>query len=66
MTETEMLLWISKASYAELLDKWRFAPIGSPWFLGEVGAKFQEKFWRLRRESPTEELIAASKEVGWE
>ncbi len=41
MTMDQMKAWIDKATYRELLFKWRFEPCGvSLWFAGEVGDYF--------------------------
>jgi hypothetical protein len=29
--------WIDNATYEQLLARWRFEPLGSPWFQGELG-----------------------------
>ncbi len=40
MTEKEMKAWIDRASYKQLLDKNRYAPVGDPFFIGEIGEYF--------------------------
>lgn len=66
MTEKEMKAWIDKAPYQALLEKWRFAPVGSPWFQGEVG-KYFEKIMRKKKEEVKEEAaVRASKNIGWD
>jgi hypothetical protein len=32
MTSEEIKQWIDNATFEELLEKWRNAPVGSPWF----------------------------------
>jgi hypothetical protein len=64
MTTTERKKWIDTASYAQLLSKWRFEPIGSPWFAGEVGKYFADKISAKRNAGP-DEAIRASKSLGW-
>lgn len=54
---------IDKMSYDELLRKWRFAPVGDPWFTGETGQYWKERMNDLRA---TTDHAAASKRVGWE
>lgn len=65
MTEEEMKAWIDSASYEELLRRWRFAPIGSPWFLGEVGKHFSNVMMDRRREVGDLEHTRISKIIGW-
>ena len=59
--------WIDNASYEQLLEKWRFSPVGSPWFQGEVGEYFA-KVMKDRRSQPggDDEHVRASKAIGWE
>lgn len=42
MTEQQMREWIDNASYEELLRKWRFAPVGDPFFQGEMGQYYSK------------------------
>ena len=65
MSEDEMKAWIDGASYESLLGRWRFAPIGSPWFQGEIGKYYSEAMAKKRAEIPHSEQVAASKRVGW-
>lgn len=58
--------WIDNASYEELLRKWRFEPIGSPWFQGELGKYFEDAFFKKRAELDDSKKVAASKSVGWD
>ena len=66
MTESQMLAWIKKATYEELLQKWRFEPPGSPWFVDEVGAAFQAAFVKARHGASIEDAVRISKRVGWD
>lgn len=63
MTE-EQKAWIDGASYEDLLRKWRFAPVGSPWFIGEVGIYYGKVMAKKR----SQEVYpgAASKAIGWD
>lgn len=66
LTDQMMLDWIESATYEQLLQKWRFEPIGSPWFADTaVSDAFSAKFIKLRDEISDEERIGASKRVGW-
>lgn len=64
-TVDEMKAWIDAADYKELLRKNRYAPIGSPWFVGEVGAYCAKAMTRKRGEMSHGERVAASKAIGW-
>ena len=65
MTEREMKAWIDKASYEELLRKWRFEPSGNPWFQGEVAKYYEEVMSKKRLEIGNEAAVRASKDIGW-
>lgn len=65
MTDDEMVLWIDRASYEDLLRKWRFARPGDPFFLGDVGKHFEAVMAR-RRSEVLEEHVRASKAIGRE
>jgi len=66
MTEQEMKDWIDNATYAQLLYKWRLAPVGDPFFQGEVGDYYSEVMARKKREVGDEAHSRASKNVGWD
>ena len=40
--------YIDSLSYEQLLSKWRFAPIGDPWFQGETGDYWGKRMKELR------------------
>jgi len=65
MTQKEMMKWIDTASYEELLSKWRFAPIGSPWFQGKVGEHYQKVMAKRRKKVGSARHVQASKSIGW-
>ena len=55
--------FIDNLSYEELLDHWRNAPLGDPWFQGETG-----EYWRKRMEKMREDgvdHVAISKKIVW-
>ncbi len=56
---------IDSMSHAGLLSKWRFAPIGDPWFQGETGKYWGERMAKLRDENPGQ-AVQNSKNIGWE
>lgn len=65
MTPEEMKAWIDKASYEELLRKWRFEPSGTGWFEGEVGKYYEEVMSKKRLEIGDAAATQASKNIGW-
>lgn len=63
MTTEEMIAWIDQASYEDLLRKWRFAPIGDPFFLDQqVQLHYVES---MGSKGKSVDTAAASKRVGW-
>ena len=56
---------IDARSYEGLLNHWRFAPVGDPWFQGETGKYWQERIIKLR-DADKGAAIAASKRIGWD
>jgi hypothetical protein len=66
LTTEQMKAKIDNMSYLQMLSRWRFAEVGSPWFVGEVGEYFKQAFFKARKETNRAELVAASKDVGWE
>ncbi len=65
MSDDSMKEWIDNASYEELLRKWRFAPVGDPFFIGEMGAYYGRKLSEKRQEVGNEEHVRVSKMIGW-
>jgi len=57
--------WIDKATYQELLQRWRFAPLNDEIFTGELGAYYEEVMWRKKSEISQSEAVSASKNIGW-
>jgi hypothetical protein len=66
MNVQEMKDWIDKSSYQELLSKWRFDPVGSPWFSGEIGDYYRKIMFKKRNEVGNDASVQASKNIGWE
>ncbi len=62
MISQEMKTWIDKADYQSLLEKWRFAPAGSPWFQGEIGQYYSKIMAEKRTQC---DHVSASKAIGW-
>ena len=57
--------WIDNASYEELLSKWRFAPVGDPFFQGEIGNYYSKKMAEKRKKIDINEHVKISKSIGW-
>jgi len=64
MTKAQMIGWIDGASYGELLSRWRFEPVGSPWFAGEVGDHFTVAMSRKRKDTPHDDQVSVKQVVG--
>ena len=62
-SKEQMLEWIDNASLEELLYKWRFAEVGSPYFIGEVG-EYYSKVMFAKRQQDEAAWVAASKSLG--
>lgn len=60
-----MMKWIDGATYEQLLSKWRFAPLGSPWFQGRVGKHYGTIMAKRREEVGKARHTEASKSIGW-
>ena len=58
--------WIDKASYRELLHRWRFAPIGDTTFHGELGKYYSKVMHEKKDALDHSEQVAVSKSVGWD
>ena len=66
MNNDQMKQWIDSASYQQLLQKVRYAPLGSPWFQGEIGAYFGNAIGKARASISPADAVAASKAIGWD
>lgn len=66
MTIDELKMWIDNATYEQLLSKWRNAPIGSPFFQGEVGKYYTKRMQEKRAEVGHDAHVKASKSIGWQ
>ena len=55
---------IDNYSYEQLLSRWRFAPIGDPWFQGETGDYCGDRMAFLRDQDNAAHVVA-SKNIGW-
>ena len=58
--------WIDSQSYSGLLDKWRNEPSGSGYFSDKERYKyFADRFDVMKEELTPDQLVIASKRVGW-
>jgi len=62
--DEEMKDWIDNASYESLLSKWRFAPVGDPFFRGEIGEYYKKIMAQKREEVGNIEHTRVSKSLG--
>jgi len=65
MTNEKMTEWIDRASYTDLLNKWRFEPSGSPWFQGSMGDYYKKVMLNKKNKLSNVAQVLASKTVGW-
>jgi len=54
---------IDDMSYESLLSKWRFSPLGDPWFQGETGQYWGKRMKELKDKGA--DHVGASKKIGW-
>jgi hypothetical protein len=58
--------YIDGLPYEALLSRWRFSPVGDPWFQGETGKYWGERMGELRNQpGGNDKHVAASKSLGW-
>ena len=58
----ELKSWIDSQSYETLLHTWRFAPVGSIYFQGNVGRYYAQMMEKRKHEC---DHVAVSKNIGW-
>jgi len=57
---------IDALDYRALLYRWRFLPVGDPWFQGETGEYWAQRMWTMRAEpGGAERHVSASTSIGW-
>jgi hypothetical protein len=61
-----MRKWIDEASYEQLLSHWRFAPVGDPMFVGELGKYYKKVMFEKRDKLEVGQAARISKAIGWE
>ena len=57
-------VYIDGLSHFELLERWRFAPLGDPLFQGETGDYWAKRMKELRAKNPMK-AVQDSKDLGW-
>ena len=57
--------WIDNATYFQLLERWRFAPVGDVMFQGEVG-EYYSKVMHEKKAKEADGGVSVSKAIGWE
>lgn len=56
---------IDSMNYEELLRRWRFTPIGDPWFEGDTGQYWSDRMREIRSQPEGNAIhVSASKRVG--
>lgn len=61
----EVKQMIDNMTYSELLQRWRFAPVGDTVFQGETGEYYCQVMAQKRKEVGNEVHVATSKNIGW-
>jgi hypothetical protein len=61
----EEKIWIDNASAYQLLQKWRFSPIGSSYFQEKERADYFQKKMTEKRCADQDAWVRASKDLGW-
>jgi len=62
----EQKAWIDAASYQELLQRWRNAPVGAPMFQGDTGDYYAKVMAEKKAKVGPDAAVAASKAIGGE
>ena len=57
---------IDSLSYEQLLDRWRFSPLGDPLFQGETGEYFGSAMRKKKEAIGEAKAVNVSKEIGWD
>lgn len=60
----EQKKWIDKADYEELLQRWRFAPVGNPLFQGDTGGYYRKVMAKKKQQICDSARVQASKAIG--
>ena len=65
ITDNLLKTVIDKMTYAELLSRLRFAPLGDTIFQGEIGQYYKTVMKKRREELGDDEAAEISKRIGW-
>lgn len=65
MNEEPTVQSAENLDYYAMRKRFRFEPVGSPWFQGEVGEVMMRRMKQYEREIPQEQQVAVSKQLGW-
>ena len=52
--------------YETMLRLWRFEPVGSKYFRGEIGDYFKQTMQMKAKQMEADEKVKMSKKIGWE
>lgn len=64
---TDNKAYIDRQTYEQLLSRWRFAPVGDPWFQDETGDYWAKRMTELRsKPGGDSEHVRSSKSLGWD
>jgi hypothetical protein len=58
--------YIDSLNYEQLLSRWRFAPIGDPWFQDQTGDYWGKRMSDVRGIIGSGAHVATSKKIGWD
>ena len=61
--DSNLKTWIDGATYEQLLEKWRYAPVGSPYFQGDTGDYYAKIMAEKKKEVGQAEAVSASKYI---
>ena len=56
---------IDEMDYESMLSLWRNAPVGHPYFQGDIGLYYKEAMAKKRSNVGNAEHVRASKSIGW-
>jgi len=60
----ELVDWIEKASYEQMLERNRFGPLGDPIFKGDIGILFADSMRNKANKLSNADKVRISKELG--
>jgi hypothetical protein len=66
MKPSEIIEWIENATYAQMLERWRFSPPGDSMFVGGNGDYFRRAMEKKKAALSPQECVEISKRIGWD